>query len=71
VEKGSVLHILSVFVTLGIEHAVRMRRVILSYMACPAVHYCFTLSHKRHDFRKKKFIVHKIYVFLFTLQICL
>jgi hypothetical protein len=49
-------------VALGIEHAMRMRRSILSYVACLDVTYFFlfsTLSHKRQDFRHKKVIEHK------------
>ena len=30
----------------------RMRNIIVPYATSPAVQY-FTLSHKRHDFRKK------------------
>ena len=33
--------------------AKRMCRVILSSLASPALHNFSTLSHKRHDFRKK------------------
>jgi len=40
---------------------------ILSSVACLAVQYFPTLSHKRHDFRGKKIIEHKI-VFWFSLQ---
>jgi hypothetical protein len=40
-------------VALGIQHAVRMRRIILSSVACPRLQYFSTLSHKRHDIRKE------------------
>jgi DNA-directed RNA polymerase alpha subunit len=43
-----------VFVALGIQHAKRMRRVVLSSVASPAVQYVSELSHKRHNFRKEK-----------------
>ena len=36
-----------VFVALVIQHAMRMRRIIiLSFVACPAVQYFYSLSHK-------------------------
>jgi hypothetical protein len=38
---------------------------ILSSVACPALQHFSTLSHKRHDFRKKKVIVHEVCVWIF------
>jgi len=40
-----------VFVASFIQHPMRTRRIILSFVACPTVHYSSTLSHKLHDFR--------------------
>ena len=37
-----------------IQHAQRMRRIILSSVARPALPYFFRLSHKRHNYKKKK-----------------
>jgi hypothetical protein len=68
VEKHYVLHILSVSVATVIQHAKRMRRIILSSVACPALPYFSTLSHKRHDSREKK-VLNIICVFWFFLQL--
>jgi hypothetical protein len=61
-EGRRVFHILIVFVALTVQHAKRMRRIELSFVAFPAVPYFLTLSHKRRDIRKKKIIGHKIFV---------
>ena len=55
-----------VFVALGIQHAMRMRLVILPSVACPALQYFSTLSHKRQRFREKKVIEHKRCVLIFS-----
>jgi hypothetical protein len=41
-----------VSVALVIQHTKRMRRIILSSVACPALPYFSTLSHKQHNFQK-------------------
>ena len=43
-------------------------RAIFSSVACPALPYFSTLSHKRHDFRRKKLLKTKC-VFWFTLHL--
>ena len=53
------------FVALGIRHA--CASALLSSVTCPARQYISTLSHKRHDFRKKQVTEHKI-VFRFSPQ---
>jgi len=54
-----------VSVALVIQHAMRVRRIILSSVACPVLQYFSTLSHKRHDFRKT-FIEYKMRVLIFS-----
>jgi hypothetical protein len=45
-----------VFVALGIEHAMRMRSIVLSSLAYPGQRHFYKLSDKMHDFRKKKLL---------------
>ena len=40
-----------------IGHSKRMRHIILSPVACVTLPYISTLSHKQHDFRKKKVLI--------------
>ena len=55
-----------VFVALGIQHAMRVLRIILSCVASLDVHYFSTLSRKRKDFRKQNNIEHKMCVLIFS-----
>ena len=57
--RKAVLNTACVFVALVIQHVKRMRRVILSFVASPALQHFATLSHNRQDFRGKKVTEHK------------
>jgi len=59
-KEGGITCFECVSVTLLILQAMRVRRSILSAAACPAAQYFSTLSHKQHDFRKKKMMLLKI-----------
>ena len=54
-----------VFVALGIQHATRMRRIILPSVARPPLQYVSSLSHKRHDFRRNV-TEHRMFVLIFS-----
>jgi hypothetical protein len=54
-----------VFIALVFQHAMHMRLIILPYVDRSAVQYFSTLSHKGHEFRKKKVIAY-MYVLVFS-----
>jgi hypothetical protein len=53
-------------VALLIRHATRMRHIVSSFVASLAPSYFSTLSHKRHDFRKKKKLLNIKCVLIFS-----
>ena len=55
-----------VFVALSIQHAMRTRRIIPAFVTCTPLHYFSKLSHKRHDFRKKKNLLNVKCVLIFA-----
>ena len=54
------------FVALVIQNAKCMSPIILSSVVCPALKTFSTLSHKRHDFRKKS-VENKMCILIFSI----
>jgi hypothetical protein len=70
VTKQQVLHIVSVTEASVIQHAVRMRRVTLSFTDYLAIAYFFpTRSHKRRDLSEK--LLNTKYVLILSTNFCL
>jgi len=67
--KGNKYYIFWVCLTLVIQHAKRMRPIIMSTEFCPSLQYFSTLPYKRHEFRKKKKLPIINCVFWFSLQL--
>jgi hypothetical protein len=55
-----------VSVALLTRHAMRIRRIILSSVACPAVPYFSTLPHKRQDLEKKMVVEYNMPVLILS-----
>ena len=53
-------------IALVFHHANIICHIKLSSVTCLAVPFSYTLSHKRHDFRKKRIIVHQMCAILHT-----
>jgi hypothetical protein len=64
--KISITYSECVSIALVIHHAVRMHSIILLSVASLALPYFTTLSHKWHNFLKKKVIKYKMCVLMFS-----
>jgi hypothetical protein len=58
-----------VFVALVIQHAKRIRRIVLSYGMYLGVQYYSTFSHKWRDFRKKNVTKHMCFDFIYNFRL--
>jgi hypothetical protein len=56
-------------VALLIQHAKRMRQIVASFVVAQASPYFSTLSHKRHNFKKKKVSKIKCVFFIFSTNV--
>ena len=68
--KKCFYYILCVRLAFVIQHAMRMRRIILSPVACLVLPYFSKLSHKRYDFRGEKKVIEHECVLIFS-NLCL
>ena len=65
-KAGSIIYYECVFLALVIQHAIPMRRITVSSVACLALLYFPTLSSKGHYFRGKNVIENKTRVLIFS-----
>jgi hypothetical protein len=63
----SISHSASVFVALGIQHAMRLRHIVICGL--PSSTILSTLSHKRQDFLKKKVTQNVYFYFIYNVFI--
>jgi hypothetical protein len=66
-ESNNIIYSEYASVALVIQHAMRMPRSTLSSVACLALPYVSTLSHKWHDFQGENFEEYKMCVFYLQL----
>ena len=57
-----------VFGAFGIQHAMRIRHIVICDLLCSTVLF-FSTSHERHDSQEKNY--HKISVLIFFYNVCL